>query len=95
MPQLKIGHLRALPDVSDPTARARLHALGANLARANDGIGDADRIRLDDLVAVVFSLSAEERDTIRRWADSNPLPISRRIRLDPHVRQHGSSSGLK
>jgi hypothetical protein len=80
MPQLKIGHLRALPDIPDATARAALHALGATLAQTNAGIGGADRTRLDDLVAAAFRLSVEEAGTVRRWAESNPLPISRRAR---------------
>jgi hypothetical protein len=80
MPQLKIGHLQALPDVPEAAAREALHAIGAAVARTNAGIGSADRSRLDELVAAAFGLAVEERDTVRSWAANNPLPISLRDR---------------
>jgi hypothetical protein len=80
MPQLKIGHLRALPDVPESAAREALHVLGQAIARKSDGICSADRQRLDELVAAAFGLTAEERFTVQRWAENNPLPTSRRER---------------
>ncbi|HVW23930.1 MAG TPA: hypothetical protein VHC69_01075 [Polyangiaceae bacterium] len=85
MPQLKIGHLRALPDVPDATTRGKLHALGESLSRANAGIPTAERQQLDDIVAVAFDLRPSERDMVQKWALENPLPISRRERIATDV----------
>src|SRR5262249_27943656 len=52
MPQLKIGHLRAFPDLpAGAPERAELERLGAELAARNTGITPAEQGRIDDLVA--------------------------------------------
>jgi hypothetical protein len=78
MPQLKIGHLRALPDVADQQTRDVLDELGLELGRENRGIALAQRERLDDALARAFELSYEERASVNLWSLDNPLPKSRR-----------------
>jgi hypothetical protein len=72
MPQLKIGHLRALPL---PDAPPRIFA---ELARF-DSADDAEA--LDAVVAESLGLSAREREVVRAWAASAgrvPSPRARR-----------------
>ncbi len=80
MPQLKIGHLRALP--APPRAKGAafeaLSQLGASLGSRNHGIAEGERARLDALVALAFELSAEERAMLERWTQAHPLPTWRR-----------------
>lgn len=80
MPQLKIGHLRALPALPScaPLAREALEALGRSLTSRNAGVGAVERARLDALVADIFSLDAAERAVVEAWASSHPPPTSRR-----------------
>jgi hypothetical protein len=77
MPQLKIGHLRALPDVTNAAVRQSLHHLGAALAARNTGVAPEERHALDDLVAGAFGLDDAERARVERWASENPLPAPR------------------
>jgi hypothetical protein len=76
MPQVKIGHLRALPAPSPARAGliAALDALGRELAPANAGIEAAARTKLEALVAEMLELTEEERSRIASWARANPLP---------------------
>ena len=69
MPQLKIGHLRAIPAPVAWTAdaRARLAALGERLSQQNRGIAVADREALNDLVADMYQLDPGEREMVERW----------------------------
>lgn len=80
MPQLKIGHLRALPALPTnmPRARDALEGLGRDLASENAGVGPRERAQLDQLVGDIFSLDGAERELVATWAASHPLPISRR-----------------
>ncbi len=80
MPQLKVGHLRALPQPPDATTRAgrELEALGVELSARNRGCRAAERRCLDTIVYDAFSLDEEERAAIEGWASAHPLPKSRR-----------------
>lgn len=76
MPQLKIGHLRALPAVPDE-AKAALEALGQELGARNRGLGEPERRALDALVFDAMHLSSEERALVDAWSARNPLPKPR------------------
>jgi hypothetical protein len=80
MPQLKIGHLRALPALpaNAPRARAALFALGTRVAARNDGIRADERAELDEQVSNAFALQGPEREVVATWALTHPPPISRR-----------------
>jgi Eco57I restriction-modification methylase len=80
MPQLKIAHLRALPDLPDARVRDRLGSLGETLATRNEGIPAEARAALDDLVERALGLPAAERAAVRAWMSSNAPPRARRLR---------------
>jgi hypothetical protein len=69
MPQVKIGHLRSLPDLDLHAAEAReLHALGDRIGAANEGISAEDQARIDALVATVLELDDATREEVAAWA---------------------------
>jgi hypothetical protein len=80
MPQLKVGHLRALPALPSEHELAwqALDGLGAELGKRNRGIAVAERDRLNDLVYRAFGLDGSEREVVEAWASANPPPVSRR-----------------
>ncbi len=67
MPQVKIGHLRAIP-APPPACVEALTAFGARLSARNDGLTAEEQRALDDLVADAFGLSASQRARIARDA---------------------------
>ena len=68
MPQLKIGHLRALPAVATDTKRAAdVRAMGVALGNANRGITPDEQAALDEAVADLLDLPASARETITAW----------------------------
>jgi hypothetical protein len=77
MPQLKIGHLRAVPAVRDGRVRERLDGLGKSLATRNSGIEEPERADLDRLVFDALEFLPEEREFVRAWAVANPVPKRR------------------
>lgn len=77
MPQLKIGHLRAIPAIRDAGARAALDLLGRRLGNGNAGILPEDRAELDGLVFDALDFRPDERALVARWAGENPLPKRR------------------
>jgi hypothetical protein len=77
MPQLKIGHLRAMPAIRDAGARAALDLLGRRLVGRNTGIEPEDRAALDGLVFDALDFRPDERALVTKWADENPLPKRR------------------
>jgi len=77
MPQLKIGHLRAMPAIRDAGARAALDLLGQKLAAENAGIEADDREELDRLVFDALDFRPDERALVAKWAGENPLPKQR------------------
>jgi len=80
MPQLKVGHLRALPapPSGSEQARAAIEALAGGLGAKNEGIDASLRAELDAAVCAAFGLDAEERELVARWASEHPPPLSRR-----------------
>jgi hypothetical protein len=82
MPQLKVGHLRAIPHLSNPEDRLALDAFGRGLSQRNTGITGEERTRLDTLVDDALGLDAKERELVRNWAAANPPPTPRSKRTD-------------
>ncbi len=80
MPQLKVGHLRALPalPVGAERRRAAIEALARRIGEANVGIDPGIRAELDALVDDAFGLGAAEREAVAAWAQQHPPPVSRR-----------------
>jgi hypothetical protein len=69
MPQLKIGHLRALPlPGQDRSLRGALADLGATLSARNDGVRPDEQRALDRIAADLLGLDEEERALIAEWA---------------------------
>jgi hypothetical protein len=56
MPQVKIGHLRALPAPRDRAAIDSLAELGAAWSQRNTGMSEAEQRRLDEIVALALHL---------------------------------------
>jgi hypothetical protein len=79
MPQLKVGHLRALPDPAALAATSldALDALGRRLADRNAGITGPERENLDALVFAALEFDASDRAVVRAWARQNPPPAVR------------------
>jgi hypothetical protein len=69
MPQVKIGHLRAVvaPPASATAARDDLARMGARVGARNRGIQRAEQVELDRLVADLLGLRECERERIARW----------------------------
>jgi hypothetical protein len=76
MPQVKVGHLRALPAPA-PTALAKLHALGKALALRNCGIRAEERTELDRIVAESLGIAGGALDAVLTWGRENPPPEPR------------------
>ncbi len=69
MPQVKVGHLRAIPAPPALDAvRAELTALGDALGARNAGIAPAEQARLDDLAARAYALDGATRSIV--WAET-------------------------
>lgn len=77
MPQLKIGHLRALPALADAGARQALHAIGKSASRSSK-LSASERTALDEVVFDAFGIRNAERQLILEWAAHNPVPRPRR-----------------
>jgi hypothetical protein len=71
MPQLKIGHLRALPAPPPASpARASLEQIGRALGERNTGASPAEQAQIDALVADALGLGPAARARIAAWASS-------------------------
>lgn len=72
MPQVKIGHLRAIPGPVDASAERmlRLRAIGERLSQENRRPGTDDRRELDALVGDLYALDAEERQAVAAWHEA-------------------------
>jgi len=64
-PQVKVGHLRALP--RPPEEPGTFRALEALTRRASDADGVATRSELDELVFGLFAVTSAERDQVRKF----------------------------
>lgn len=76
MPQLKIGHLRAIPALASSSARRAVHDVGEAASRAG-GLSPALRDELDRTVFDALDLDAPARQLVLSWAERNPLPRPR------------------
>jgi hypothetical protein len=87
MPQLKVGHLRALPAPPGDRLRLRapLAALGQHLGEANRGLCSDERAALDALVNEAYGLEPAECEIVVAWAAAHPLPVSRRQAPPPRA----------
>ena len=76
MPQVKIAHLRAIP--APPADRrelvSKLDAIGRRVGPLNAGIGEEDRAQVEEVVAEILGMSAEERRCVATFVAENPLP---------------------
>jgi hypothetical protein len=79
MPQLKIGHLRRLPDLpaADETTRRDLDSLGRVIGPRNEGLLPIDRRLIDELVFDAHGLDTAERKCVLHWASRTPPPKPR------------------
>lgn len=80
MPQVKIGHLRALPcppQRNTPLGQ-ELHRVGAELGCANVGIAPEQRLAIDRLVAQAWGLTEHELQRVLVWGAANAPPEPRR-----------------
>ncbi len=71
MPQVKVGHLRAVPAPPEGAA-ARLAEVGARLSARNEGVTDDERRALDEVTFELYGLDEGEREAVRRWARAMP-----------------------
>ncbi len=87
LPQLKIGHLRAIPAPPhlDGPRRGAILALSAELSARDAGIDSRARARLDALIADAYGLDAAERARVETWRRTMgaPEPVGRRRRAQP------------
>jgi len=69
MPQVKIGHLRAIPMPStlSSTATKQLFGFGQRISERNQGFSKHERDELDTLVFDVYRLDDEERRLVATW----------------------------
>lgn len=69
MPQVKIGHLRAIPGLEQHgSAMAELDRIGASLSARNEGISVDEQAALDAVVERAWGLTEEEVGMIGTWA---------------------------
>ena len=82
MPQVKIGHLRSIPEPSGDAHEAvdRLRAIGDRLTRANAPVTAAARSELDDAVFAMFDVGGEARALVTEWHQRIHNPTGRRGR---------------
>jgi hypothetical protein len=91
MPQVKIGHLRALPAPDGATVTA-IATLARKLSHQNVGITDSERAELDALVAAGLGLDESELAHVRQWGAANPPPVGRDVgarSAEPPVEERG------
>jgi hypothetical protein len=67
MPQVKIGHLRRVPDVDDDHVIGELDRLGQRLSDSARTLIDAERAELDALVARGLELDDDALTEMTRW----------------------------
>lgn len=67
MPQVKVGHLRAIPAPPTRDLVASLAEVGERLSERNRGIDEDAQRRIDELVADAFDLNRDEREKIASW----------------------------
>jgi hypothetical protein len=68
MPQVKIGHLRALPAPATNEFVRAIEGLGNTLGERNAGITSSEQAELDKLVACALELTPEDLRIVSAWA---------------------------
>jgi tRNA1(Val) A37 N6-methylase TrmN6 len=74
LPQLKVGHLRALPAPAtrDTVEFAALEKLGCQLAERNQGVLECERPLMDEYVSKLYELSEPEHRMVTDWHAQRP-----------------------
>jgi SAM-dependent methyltransferase len=80
MPQVKVGHLRSIPDPSQllPDQRRHLALLGERLSQSKGGTV-TEREELDLLIANIYGLDAVERAVVDTWHAAVAMPDAERL----------------
>lgn len=92
MPQVKVGHLRALPAPSE-SALGWLDQVGSRLTKRNRGITAAERDELDRAVAKALEIRGPALERILAWGQANPPPAGRqKATVGPGVKKAPSVS---
>lgn len=76
MPQVKVGHLRALP-APDARVVPALNEFGERLGDANRGISENERAELDTVVADGLGIADAALEMVLGWGRANPPPAAR------------------
>ncbi len=76
MPQVKVGHLRAIP-APDHSAVEALSELGERLSQSNRGISEAERSELDHVAASALGIHEAALEMVLAWGRANPPPTAR------------------
>lgn len=76
MPQVKVGHLRAIPAPDDYAVEA-LSRLGERFGQSNRGISEAERSELDRIVAGALGINEAALEMVLAWGRANPPPTAR------------------
>lgn len=71
MPQMKIGHLRAIPAPPGLNLVRALAELGSKWSATNTGLDAGGQAQLDGAVGDAFGLTDAERASIARWAEES------------------------
>jgi hypothetical protein len=80
MPQVKIGHLRSVPQPPDQSVVATLKIIGERLSAKNAPPTADERSELDELVFAAFSATDDARALVTAWHRSISEPSARRGR---------------
>jgi hypothetical protein len=74
LPQLKVGHLRAVPAPPDRAMPefGYLEKLGAELAERNRGVLDRERASIDEWVGKLYGISETECRMVTDWHGARP-----------------------
>ncbi len=77
MPQVKIAHLRAIPDLPPGSAETHreLHDLGERLTCRAGGIDPEHQQHLDRLVGAAWRLDSRELAVVLQFALDHPVPV--------------------
>lgn len=74
MPQVKIGHLRAIPAPIDRDAAAELGKLGKAIVARSCGPTNDEIVKIDALSASALGIDEAGAAFLRAWAADNPAP---------------------
>lgn len=77
MPQVKIAHLRAIPDLPQAPSAVfeALHRIGEGLSRRRGELESSDQAALDQTVASAWNLTARDEQLIAAFSLKHPVPV--------------------